>query len=72
MIFLTKNHPVPLDKPTFGEYNVCKQVSEHAYLRTIHRKLNVWSPCILKFIGLLIFHRLFKVLGYFERKGEQL
>lgn len=68
MIFSTNFHPVPLDKPTFGEYNVCKQVSEHAYLLTIHRELNVWSPCLLKFIGLLIFHRLFKVLGYFEKK----
>ena len=68
MIFSAIFHPVPLDKPTFGEYNVCKQVSEHAYLLTIHRELNVWSPCLLKFIGLLIFHRLFKVLGYFEKK----
>lgn len=68
MIFSVIFHPVPLDKPTFGEYNVCKQVSEHAYLLTIHRELNVWSPCLLKFIGLLIFHRLFKVLGYFEKK----
>ena len=64
MIFSVIFHPVPLDKPTFGEYNVCKQVSEHAYLLTIHRELNVWSPCLLKFIGSLIFHRLFKVLGY--------
>lgn len=60
--------PFPIDKPTFGEYNMCKQVSEHAYLLTIHRELNVWSPCVLKFFGLLIFHRLFKVLGYFEKK----
>lgn len=60
--------PFPIDKPTFGEYNMCKQVSEHAYLLTIHRELNVLSPCVLKFFGLLIFHRLFKVLGYFEKK----
>ena len=44
MIFSAIFHPVPLDKPTFGEYNVCKQVSVHAYLLTIHRELNVWSP----------------------------
>lgn len=53
MIFSTNFHPVPLDKPTFCEYNVCKQVSEHAYLLTIHRELNVWSPCLLKFIWII-------------------